>query len=183
MVVSYSGGGWTNWNTGLRNWARHMYRLRVTAQRSDSALGGWTKQAVVSALGRFGMPLWQWQILAESSSQATDGDLALMAGQRETGWVLHKIADWNSNALSHWYSYILMRTRLVLRARMQFEHDRGNRILATNYDALYCLLPADPASLGGGLGDWKTTTLTDVRFPFPRGIESAEKTTLPGVSR
>jgi hypothetical protein len=183
LVQPSSGWGWPTFNAGLAPWARHMYQLRVTAGRSDSARGQWMKQAIVSALGRFGMPLWTWIVLPESSPLVTDGDQALMNGTTETGWVLHRQEDTESNSLSHWYSYILMRTRLVLRARMQFEHDRGNRVLATNYDSLYCLLPADPASLGPGLGDWKTAVLTGVRFPFSRGVVSREKTTLPGVVR
>lgn len=182
-VIPQSGYGWTNWNRGLEQWAQLMYCLRRTAEKSSSTLGMWLKSAMVASLGRFGMPMWSWQVLPESSPLAARGDLALMDGRRETGYILHRTSEWTSNALSHWYSYILMRCRLVLRQRMVFEMERGNTVLASNYDAIYCVLPTDPVHLGKGLGQWKQTKLTKVRFPFPRGIQSQEKTTLPGVKR
>lgn len=181
LVLPRSGYGWTSWNHGLGTWAQRMFSLRLRANEINSTLSAWLKVAMVSALGRFGMPLWNWSIRPEH--QAEDGDLALMHEMSETGLVLHRVTQLASNHLSHWYSYILMRARLVLRSRMLFEMQRGNRVLASNYDAIYCLLPTDPIHLGKGLGQWKQTMLSKVRFPFPRGIISQEKKTLPGTKR
>lgn len=178
-----SGWAWTTWNDGLSSWAQSIYTLRQMATLSNSLLAGWLKQATVSALGRFGMPLWQWQILPETSLSVCPGDIGLLDNGQQTGYVLHQVHEPNANHLTHWYSYILMRARLALRARMQWEHDRNNTILASNYDAVYTVLPADPDSLGLELGAWKQTELHSVRFPYPRGVISAEKVTLPGTKR
>lgn len=183
LVIEHGGWGWMRWETGLSVWAQRMYLLRVQAQAIDSTLSAWIKQATVAAIGRFGMPLWSWMLLKETDPRVQNGDMALLDGLEETGWALHRLIDGNSNHLTHWYSYILMRARLVLRARMLWEYHRGNDIFMSNYDALYCRLPADPLTLGEGLGNWKQTELHDVSFPFPRGIISREKTTLPGVTR
>lgn len=181
VVQPCTGWGWTNWNSGLARWARHMFQLRSVLGSAESVLGKWIKQAIVSSLGRFGMPLWQWSLLPESSPLLTQGDMGLSINNQETGLVLHRVAEWSSNHLTHWYSYLIMRCRLVLRARMQMEYDKGNPVLASNYDAVYTLLPAEAGSLGAGLGEWKQSRLTGVRFPFPRGLISNEKRTLPGV--
>lgn len=184
LVMPTAGWGWRNWNDGLANWAQAMYQLRLQAEASiGSSASQWMKLAMVAALGRFGMPLWSWKVVPGDSPELAVGDLEVMDKLEETGYFLHKMTEWASNHLSHWYSYILMRARLVLRSRMVWEHEQGNTILMSNYDAIYCLLPTDPIHLGKGLGQWKQTLLTKVRFPFPRGIVSREKTTLPGVKR
>lgn len=181
IVIPTAGWGWTNWSDGLSRWAQRMYQLRLLAEDAIGSAGSqWMKLSMVAALGRFGMPLWSWKLLPEEHPDIQHGDLCLLHQKRETGWMLHLVTDWQANHLSHWYSYILMRARLVLRSRMLWEHERGNTVLMSNYDALYCLLPADPLHLAKGLGGWKQTLLTRVRFPFPRGVISREKTTLPG---
>lgn len=183
VVMPQYGWGWTKWNTGLTSWSQHMFMLRQMATSLDSVLAAWIKQTIVSALGRFGMPLFQWALVPETSAFVQPGDIGLSLHGRQSGFVLHRTQEWNATHLSHWYSYILMRCRLVLRMRMMYEAERGNTVYMSNYDALYCRLPADPVSAGYHLGNWKQAQLTSVRFPFPRGVIAAEKRTLPGVKR
>lgn len=179
QVEVQQGWAWRGWTTGLANWSEQMKALRV---QEEEMIGKWVKLATVAGIGRFGMPLYRYRLIREGTEQIEPGDMMLTGSSvedYETGYVLKRESDLQNNTMSHWFSYILMRCRMVLYRRIKRDITFGVRVLMTNYDAVYTV-EETPAFYYEAV-EWKHKLLSNVSFPFPRGIISDQKTTLPGV--
>lgn len=177
-VEVQDGWAWRQWSYGLATWAEQMRALRI----SDSEhISKWIKLATVAGIGRFGMPLYRFKLAVEGTVPLRPGDMVLTDADGETGFVLIRETSIQNNYMSHWFGYILMRCRMVLYHRMMEDRARGITIYMTNYDAIYTDKEVSYYPAVEGI-TWKHKLLTHVRFPFPRGVVSDQKTTLPGIS-
>jgi hypothetical protein len=106
------------------------------------------------------------------------------SGEPILGLWLHAIVGPPSHHLPHWYSYIVMKCRLALWRRYVAEERNGNRVLMSNFDALYTAeAPTEPTTAVDEPGTWKQLVLHDMDIVAPRSYRSQEKTVLPGVKR
>lgn len=162
-----------------------LWRLREGVR--DAQELEWLKKASLAALGRQALPPWGYVIIDDASPKRTDDDIPLVSGDLEhpiSGLWMHAEADdHHTPRVTHWWAYTLMKCRLALWSRMEWEHQAGNLVLMTNYDAILLKEPSrGPVLVNPTYGEWKQQRLTRVHIPYPRAITSREKKVLPGVS-
>jgi len=172
-----SGWGWDSMDNRASIWANEMQRLRVSAPEYIADV---VKKCIVAAIGRHGMQPYSYELI--DYTIATEEDLSVLSqGEHPiTNWYLRKKEEKENSNLTHWYAYIMAACRCALYDRMLAEKEAGNRIIASNYDAIY-LEKATTLKTGHALGDWKQTALTNATIPYARAITSLEKTRLPGT--
>lgn len=179
------GWQWTMVDDENETYLARLWELRENAR--DAQELQWLKKAGVAALGRQALPPWGYVIVDDASPKRTDDDIPLVSSDKNTpisGLWLHREDDEkHTPRVVHWWAYTLMKCRLALWSRMEWEHQAGNVVLMTNYDAILLKEPSrGPVVVEPTYGEWKQQRLTRVRIPYPRGLYAAEKQTLPGVS-
>ena len=147
----------------------------------------WLKKCSLAALGRQALPPWGYVIIDDASPKRSDDDIPLLSGDKETPisglWMHAEADDHHTPRVTHWWAYTLMKCRLALWARMEWEHRAGNFVLMTNYDAILLKEPSrGPVVVNPTYGEWKQQRLRRVYIPYPRAISSPDKQVLPGVS-
>lgn len=162
-----------------------LWRLREGAR--DAQEREWLKKASLAALGRQALPPWGYVIIDDTSPKRTDDDIPLVSSDPErpiSGLWMHAEPDErHTPRVAHWWAYTLMKCRLALWSRMEWEHQAGNIVLMTNYDAILLKEPSrGPVVIEPTYGEWKQQRLTRVSIPYPRAIHAREKQVLPGVS-
>lgn len=180
-----SGWQWTMVDHENETYLQALWDLREGAR--DAQEREWLKSAGVAALGRQALPPWGYVIIDDASPKRTNDDLPLVSSDHEhpiSGLWLHaEPDDHHTPRVTHWWAYTLMKCRLALWSRMEWEHQAGNVVLMTNYDAILLREPSrGPVLANPTYGEWKQQKLTRVRIPYPRAIYAREKQVLPGVS-
>lgn len=167
VVIQY-GFCWPGLAPVLREWAYRCWELR-----GQVAQPGLLKKASVTAIGRF--------LMERTSRTLTLEQIGRNVCDPETGtspYFIHERFRERADALSHVGGYILMQARLALLYRM--EEEQRQRLVASNYDAVYTTNP--PKKAEDTLGGWKWAQLTNARIPVLRHLESDQKRRTPGIS-
>lgn len=162
-----------------------LWQLRAGVR--DAQELEWLKKCSLAALGRQALPPWGYVIIDDANPKRTDDDIPLVSGDHEhpiSGLWMHAEADDHyTPRATHWWAYTLMKCRLALWSRMEWEHQAGNIVLMTNYDAILLKEPSrGPVLVNPTYGEWKQQRLTRVSIPYPRALVAREKQVLPGVS-
>lgn len=182
-VLVQEGYAWEKLSNGLEEWVEFMEGLRFKYEdegRIDMA--NLVKRCIVAAIGRFGLDPKKRTMIRECDSRKGDTPIIYKHGWAPFSDTYMRIEPENDCcAPVHWHSYILMLCRQKLYIRQCEEVEDGNEIIGANFDALYLAQPSKRTT-GRRIGEWKAITLTEASLPFPRGVISKQKVTLPGFT-
>jgi hypothetical protein len=174
-VVVRSGWGWEKTEAVLAAWVDVMGSVRECALTDE--LRQAVKASVVGAIGRHGMAPLSYHLVPNAKATVESRPYLRRSADPITDYSIEATEDTMSNALTHWHSYITMQVRLRLFRRILLHIASGNRVLATDYDAIR--LEREPV-VTVDLPTWKRTALHHVTLRHPRWLESDEKTRRPG---
>lgn len=172
-----TGYGWRAVAPVLRGFAERAFELRQTAPTKQ--IGDWTKVATVAGIGRLGChPEIVTLSAIPTNEPEVDQETCLLTNHyvKEAAWP-------ESPYPTQWYTYIVTGQRIATYERMIAEIRSGNRVLASNFDAVFVAYPSKLPLAPGTLGGWRQTELHNVKLPYSRAIICKEKTRTPGLSR
>lgn len=169
------GWGWARTASVLAPWVEQMMTLRDNAPTPE--LAQMVKGATVGAIGRHGMHPYTWTLVPNDRATADDQPYIRQTMDPVTDYSIHREYDPKANALTYWHSHITMRVRLALFRRILLHVASGNRVLATDYDAIRLERP--PASHSPL---WRDLVHTNLYLHAPRWAESDQVSKTPGVS-
>jgi hypothetical protein len=113
-----------------------------------------------------------------------DSQRILMNHQgRATGYVLDVKEDHYPTQMLAWTCCIWAEARRELYLRQLAEIAAGNRVLASNYDALILREPSRLELEPDQLGEWRQTEHTHVKLDHERWLQSDQADKRPGFER
>lgn len=153
-------------------------------------MSDWTKQIIVSAIGRYGMHGDFHSIV--SRELATKDDMRLIRSDgTPTHYFIHKEKNKHAIPMPHWNNYTGQRVALdTYKFALPFA-ERGT-LVSTNCDSVLVfddtVVPGTVRkySIDAALCEvstWRWELLHNVFIPAPRSINSDEKVRRPGVTR
>lgn len=169
-----TGWAWERVAPLLAPWVDHMQQLREKAPTPEIAQ--MVKGSTVGAIGRHGMSPYTYTLLPNTRASVKDQPYIRQTMDPVTDYSIHKSYDTKANALTYWHSYITMTVRLALYRQIISETIGGNRVLATDYDAIRLERPPTAPSLL-----WREITHTNLYLHAPRWVESDQSTKTPGL--
>ena len=187
-IICDGGYGWLESTFDTLSWCEDMYFLKLSAP--EKYLEDWTKQIIVSAIGRYGMHGDFHSIV--SRELATKDDMRLTRSDgTPTHYFIHKESNRHAIPMPHWNNYTGQRVALdTYKFALPFA-ERGT-LVSTNCDSVLVfdvsVVPGTVRkySIDSALCEvstWRWELLHNVFIPAPRSINSDEKVRRPGVTR
>ena len=178
------GWGWLQMTRDNQRWVELMTELRDNA---PPEIVDWLKLAIVAGIGRHGCS-WESCFLVPEGEQQ-EGDIEASWHGLAYDYYVHYGMLRIPEAMQHWFSYTLMKCRLLLfQAALPFAI-RGE-LLATDTDGIYVCGNANVDDIidkrnayGERAGTWRKTKLTNVQFPALRHLVSDQKIKQPGIKK
>ena len=187
--------GFKNFSYNSTSYAKNIEKLRLK-NIEDDKINKLFKLIEVASIGYHGKS--SKELILTKEKEEDSFIVSFGNGLKHCEKYVKIIEKTDSPYLYHWYSYIIMKTRLQIYEKMVEEEKNGNYIIGTNFDAIY--LKKEPKNIiekltkemiknknidiivDETLGEFKKQKMTNMIIPFARMLISDQKNSTPGIS-